>query len=88
MESKTGFASAIAVFAAITALSTGCAARYPRPANPNYVEVKGLWYCVGNVVFPWGPGGATWVDDWCRPNPCGDMKFPEIECLSFGKAIE
>ena len=79
----------LVVSVASSILALGCAhVQNPKPDNPNYERRGRLWYCVGNVVFPWGPGGATWVDDWCRPNPCGDMKFPEIECLSFGKAIE
>ena len=72
-------------------LAIGCASgqkSYPKPDNPNYVGVKGLWYCVGNVVFPWGPGGATWVDDRCQPHMCADMKFPPDECIGIGRAIE
>ncbi len=61
-------------------LLTGCASTYPRPTNKNYVPVKGLWYCYGNLSFPWGPGGLTWIDDLCRIDPC-EMNMPDLSCL-------
>lgn len=74
---------------AVAALSLSCAhgqKTYPKPDNPNYFKCGKLWCCPGNVVFPWGPGGATWTDDRCRPDPCADMKFPPDECIGLGEA--